>query len=79
MANKKEITFEAAVSELQSVVDRLEAGKVALEEALSLYERGMELVKLCNDRLDRAEQRVNAVQTGAEEITLTPFDAEGAK
>ena len=42
-------------------------------------ERGMELVKLCNDRLDRAEQRVNAVQTGAEEITLTPFDAEGAK
>lgn len=75
MANKKEITFEQAVSELQSVVEKLEAGKVALEDALALYERGVELVKICNDRLDTAQQRVSAVRTGTEP-TLEPFGAE---
>ena len=75
MANKKEITFEQAVSELQSVVEKLEAGKVALEDALALYERGVELVKICNDRLDTAQQRVSAVRTGTEP-TLGPFGAE---
>ena len=76
---KKEISFEQAMTELQSVVDRLEAGKVPLEEALSLYERGMELVKLCSSRLDAAEQRIQAVHVGTEEITLSPFAAEEGK
>ena len=77
MANKNEITFEQAIAELQDVVDKLEAGKVALEESLSLYERGVALVKVCNDRLDRAQQRVSAVRVGADEVTLQPFGAEG--
>ena len=76
---KKEISFEEAVTELQSVVERLEAGKVPLEQALTLYERGMELVKLCNNRLDTAEQRINAVNIGADEVVLTPFAAEESK
>ncbi len=76
---KKEISFEEAVTELQSVVERLEAGKVPLEQALALYERGMELVKLCNNRLDTAEQRINAVNIGADEVVLTPFAAEESK
>ncbi len=62
MANKNEMTFESAVAELQEVVEKLEAGKVALEESLSLYERGVELVKICNARLDLAEQRVRTVR-----------------
>ena len=74
---KKNITFEEALTELQSVVERLEAGKVPLEQALSLYERGMELVKICNGRLDTAEQRVNAVFVDANgEQTLRPFGGE---
>ncbi len=70
---KKEITFESALAELQSVVERLEAGNVPLEESLALYERGMELVTLCNKRLDSAEQRVSAVKLGADGAELTPF------
>lgn len=73
---KKEITFEAALTELQSVVERLEAGKVPLEDALALYERGMELVALCNKRLDDAQQRVSVVRTGAEAIEIQPFSGE---
>ena len=76
---KKEITFEAALAELQSVVERLEAGKVSLEDSLALYERGMELVALCNKRLDAADQRVSAVKMTAEGAELTPFASEAAE
>ena len=69
MADKKEISFEAAIAELQSVVDRLEAGQVALEESLALYERGIALVKICNERLDAAEQRVRTVRPESGEVS----------
>ena len=72
----KQLTFEEALAELQSVVERLEAGKVPLEESLSLYERGMELVKLCNARLDAAERRVSAVCPDRDEVATEPFDTE---
>ena len=75
---KKELTFEQALLELQSVVERLEAGNVALEDSLALYERGMELVALCNTKLDGAEQRVSAVKLGASAAELAPF-AVGAE
>ena len=73
MANKMEMTFEAAVAELGEVVEKLEAGKVALEESLALYERGVALVKICNECLDKAEQRVRAVRLDGE---LAAFDGE---
>ncbi len=79
MANKNVITFEQAIAELQGVVEKLEAGKVALEEALSLYERGVELVQICNERLDTAQQRVSAVRLGGEEASTEPFGAEVAR
>ena len=79
MTNKKEITFEAAISELQGVVEKLEAGKVALEDSLALYERGVELVKICNERLDLAEQRVSAVRLGDAEASLESFGGEVAQ
>ncbi len=79
MANKNEITFEEAISELQSVVERLEAGKVALEDSLALYERGVALVKICNERLDTAQQRVSAVRLGGEEASTEPFGTEVAR
>ena len=74
---KKEIAFEKALEELQGVVSALEAGKVGLDESLGLYERGMELVRLCNARLDEAEQRVLAVQKNEQgEAVTVPFAAE---
>ena len=76
---KKELTFEAALAELQSVVERLEAGKVSLDESLALYERGMELVGFCNGRLDVAEQRVSAVKMTADGAELAPIATDSAE
>ncbi len=50
--------FEEALDELKGIVSKLEGGDLPLEEALSLFEKGIELTKLCNRKLDEAEKRV---------------------
>ncbi len=57
-AKKTDLSFEEALARLQQIVGGLENGSVPLEESLSLFEEGVGLVKLCNERLDRAEQKV---------------------
>jgi exodeoxyribonuclease VII small subunit len=54
----KNLSFEQAFEELGTTVQRLEAGDLALEEAIALYERGMHLAQRCNEALDAAELQV---------------------
>ncbi|MBJ6371837.1 exodeoxyribonuclease VII small subunit [Sedimentitalea arenosa] len=56
-----EMSFEQAMKELDSVVDRLERGDVSLNESIALYERGAALKKRCEDELKRAEEKVAAI------------------
>jgi exodeoxyribonuclease VII small subunit len=59
MAKKdKEVSFEQLYTELETTIEKLEAGNLPLDEALALYERGMELAKQCGGMLDRAELRI---------------------
>ena len=51
-------SFEQAITELESTVQRLEGGDLTLTEAIALYERGMRLVQHCNDALDAADLQV---------------------
>ncbi len=53
-------SFEAARDELTEVVRRLEAGGSTLEEALTLWERGEELARVCQEWLDGAKARLDA-------------------
>ena len=50
--------FEAAIAELETVVRKLEAGDLSLEQSLALYERGVQLSRFCHTRLDEAEHRI---------------------
>ncbi|WP_298134613.1 exodeoxyribonuclease VII small subunit [Acidiferrobacter sp.] len=50
--------FEAALAELETIVQHMENGQQSLEEALSTFQRGMELSRLCEAGLKNAEQRV---------------------
>jgi exodeoxyribonuclease VII small subunit len=52
------LSFEQAFEELGTTVQRLEAGDLALEEAIALFERGMRLARRCSDALDAAELQV---------------------
>ena len=53
--------FEAALSELESIVKRLEDGDLTLESSLALYERGVELSRFCHSRLEEAERRIEVL------------------
>ncbi len=61
-----EMSFEAAMAELETVVSRLETGDVALEDAIALYERGAALRAHCEGRLKAAEAKVEAITLGAD-------------
>ena len=58
------MTFEAAMARLEEIVRALESGNTPLDTSLSLFEEGVALVKLCNSRLDHAEQRVKILTMG---------------
>ena len=59
MARKKQgVDFEAALEELEGLVERMEEGDLSLEESLKTYERGIELSRACQKSLDAAEQRI---------------------
>lgn len=60
----EELSYEAARAELEDVVRRLEAGGLSLEESLALWERGEALAKVCQDWLDGARARLDAVRGG---------------
>lgn len=60
--------FEAALAALEERVRRLEAGDLPLDEALDLYEQGVELARSCHEQLEAAEQRVAALARGRDGI-----------
>jgi len=64
-ADIKKLTFEAAIAELESIVKRLEEGKVPLEESVAIYERGEVLKKRCEELLKQAEARVEKITLDA--------------
>ena len=59
-----DLSFEEAMAELEAVVTRLEAGEVPLEDSIALYERGAALKAHCEERLRRAEERVEQIRLG---------------
>jgi exodeoxyribonuclease VII small subunit len=60
-----QLSFERAIEELESIVKRLEDGKVPLEESVAIYERGEALKRRCEDLLRQAEARVQKITLDA--------------
>ena len=60
-----EMSFEQAMKELESVVNRLEHGDVALDDSIALYERGAALKARCEAKLKEAEEKVAKITLGA--------------
>jgi exodeoxyribonuclease VII small subunit len=59
-------TFENALRELEQIVERLEHGDAGLDEAITLWERGEELYKLCVGKLDAAQGRIEELARRAD-------------
>lgn len=60
------LTFESAMKELESIVERLEKGNVELEESIAIYARGEALKKRCDELLRSAEERIQKITLGAD-------------
>ena len=69
-AEANEITYEAALAELEQIVQRMEGGQLPLEESIGAYRRGSELLKHCQQQLGDAESKIQILENGV----LRDFD-----
>lgn len=76
VAKRKKLDYEAAVAELESLVEQLERGDITLEESLKLYERGVLLTRDCQEALQAADQKVQMLVKQAGNPTLVDFDSD---
>ncbi|WP_282066204.1 exodeoxyribonuclease VII small subunit [Vibrio rotiferianus] len=78
MAAKKpeNMTFEATIEELDGLVDQLENGDLALDDALRKFERGIALARAGQTKLSDAEQRVSILLSEDDEAPLSDFNPE---
>ncbi|NVO74987.1 exodeoxyribonuclease VII small subunit [Photobacterium damselae] len=76
MAAKKpeNMAFEEALDELDLIINELESGNIALEDALKKFERGIALARSSQQKLTQAEQRVEILLQADDEAPLTEFD-----
>jgi exodeoxyribonuclease VII small subunit len=65
-ADIAKLPFEAALAELEAIVEKLEKGAVALEESIKIYERGEALKAHCDKLLKNAEMRIEKITLGAD-------------
>lgn len=72
----KDLSFEDALEELETIVQRLERGDASLEESIEIYERGARLKKFCESRLKAAKLKVEKIVLDADGTPNTePFDS----
>ncbi|MDK2831675.1 MAG: exodeoxyribonuclease small subunit [Methanolobus sp.] len=57
-ADSENLGFEESLEELESLVENLERGQMTLDESLGLFERGMKLARICNQKLSKAERKI---------------------
>ena len=57
----EDMSFEDAIQELETIIDKLESGEVPLDETISLYDRGSELKKYCEQKLQTAEEKIQRI------------------
>jgi exodeoxyribonuclease VII small subunit len=81
MKNKPEtsvppLNFESAMQRLEEIVEEMESGKMPLEDLIVRYEEGMKLVKICQERLASAEQRIEIItRNSAGKAIVKNFEA----
>lgn len=75
-AKEPEQTFESALGRLEQIVEEMEADRLPLEDLLQRYEEGTRLVKVCQEKIEAAERRIEIITRGAAgKPQLSPFEA----
>ncbi len=73
----REIKFESALTRLEEIVGKLEEGEMPLEDSLKLFEEGVRLSRVCDQKLQAAERRIEILMKDSEgKITPMPFEPQ---
>ena len=62
MGKEKENNFESNLKKLESIVDKLESGNIGLEDSVKLYEEGMKIKKICDNKLKDIEMQIKKIK-----------------
>lgn len=74
-AKDAKLSFETALTKLESIVESMESGEVPLAELLAKFEEGNRLLKLCEARLKDAELKIEQLKQSKDGVTFTKFEA----
>ena len=77
MSEKKELSFEDKIRELEKIVTELESGEVNLDDAIDKYTKAMKVAKECSDKLNKVSEKVNKIML--ENGKLEDFSVEEEK
>ena len=73
---KKTMKFENAMSRLEEIVEKMESGKMELEESLGLFEEGIKLVRFCSSKLEEAKKKVEILVKKGDKLVPEPFETK---
>ena len=76
MADPKNLSFEENLARLENIVQRLENDSLPLEESIKLFEEGMQLSKLCGERLTAAENKITLLLKERDGYAEVPFSED---
>ncbi|MBN1269514.1 MAG: exodeoxyribonuclease VII small subunit [Kiritimatiellae bacterium] len=74
---KKELSFEEALTRLETIVEEMEGGKVSLEKMMAHFEEGSKLVKYCAAQLNEVERKIELLVRKGDSAAAEPFDEKG--
>ena len=76
---KTGVNFEKAMTELETIVEEMEAGELSLEAAMAHFEKGIHLTRTCHDALQEAEQKVNMLVAKQGKFELANFETNDSE
>ena len=71
--NNKELSFEESIKMLEDIVEHLESGDIDLEKSVELYEKGMNLKKICEEKLKKVENQIKKIKVENNKIQKENF------
>ena len=71
--NNKDLSFEDGLKKLEDIVEQLESGDVDLDKSVELYEKGMNLKKICEEKLKKVENQIKKIKVENNKIQKENF------
>ena len=72
--NNIELSFEDGLKKLEDIVDQLESGDIDLEKSVELYKKGMDLKKICEEKLKKVELQIKQIKIENNKISKEEFN-----